>query len=128
VRCEHSENGANRLRGDVREDIPPRPTVHRRRELRGRVPFAESAYINLANDDPMNVDPGLVADVMSKSAPNFKPTPSSPALSTGATPPSDGFFGANLVPVASRAHRSSYLTWSQHDTSCRSMVGAQSIL
>jgi hypothetical protein len=52
----------------------------------------ESLYINTANMDQMNVDPGLVADAMSKTAPNFKPNPSSSALSTGATPPSDGFF------------------------------------
>lgn len=57
----------------------------------------ESAYINTAHADQINVDPGLVADAMSKTAPNFKPMPSSSALSGGATPPSDGFFDTSAT-------------------------------
>jgi hypothetical protein len=50
----------------------------------------EAAYISATNQ--MNVDPGLVADAMSKTTPNFKPNTTSSALSGGATPPADGFF------------------------------------
>jgi len=54
--------------------------------------IVESNYIDVTHNDQINVDPGLVADVMSKTAPNFMPAPSSSALSGGATPPDDGFF------------------------------------
>jgi hypothetical protein len=57
----------------------------------------ESLYINVANGDQMNVDPGLVSDAMSKTAPNFKPMATSSALSGGSTPPNDGFFDTSAT-------------------------------
>ncbi|CAN5900790.1 hypothetical protein BH11MYX3_BH11MYX3_30480 [soil metagenome] len=52
----------------------------------------ESLYISTANNDRVNVDPGLGADALSRTAPSFKPAASAAALTGGATPPNDGFF------------------------------------
>lgn len=52
----------------------------------------ESLYINAANNDLLNVDPGLPAAALNKTAPSFKLSASAAAMSGGATPPNDGFF------------------------------------
>ena len=52
----------------------------------------ESLYIDAAHNDQLDVDPGLPAGVMSKTAPSFKPGAGAVALTGGATPPNDGFF------------------------------------
>lgn len=51
----------------------------------------ESAYINAANGDQINVDPKL-SGALNRTTPSFKPDAGSPALTGGATPPNDGFF------------------------------------
>jgi hypothetical protein len=52
----------------------------------------ESLYINAANNDLINVDPGLPAAALNRAAPSFKLPASAAAMSGGATPPNDGFF------------------------------------
>jgi hypothetical protein len=59
----------------------------------------ESLYIDTAHDDRINVDPGLPAEMMSKTAPKFNLTASAAAMSGGATPPSDGFFDTSATFV-----------------------------
>jgi len=52
------------------------------------------------NVDPhnrFNVDPGFPAEVVSKSAPNFKPNAGAAALTAGVAPPSDGFFDTSAT-------------------------------
>jgi hypothetical protein len=57
----------------------------------------ESLFINAANGDVFQ-DPGLGAAALSKTAPDFKPSGTSLALTmTGATPPSDGFFDTSAT-------------------------------
>lgn len=59
----------------------------------------ESLYINAANNDRMNIDPGLSAAVTSRTAPDFKPAAAAAALTGGATPPADGFFDTTATFV-----------------------------
>jgi hypothetical protein len=57
----------------------------------------ESQYINAAHNDQIDVDPGMPAGALSKTAPNFKPNANATALSGGATPPNDGFFDTSAT-------------------------------
>jgi len=57
----------------------------------------EAAFINATNGDAFQ-DPGLGANALSKTAPDFKPSAASLALTmTGMTPPSDGFFDTSAT-------------------------------
>jgi hypothetical protein len=61
--------------------------------------FDENAYFTAAaRNNRVDVDPKLVAPY-NLTAPNFAPAAGSPALSGGATPPSDGFFDATATFV-----------------------------
>lgn len=57
----------------------------------------ETLLFSAAQHDQMGVDPGLPAEVMSKTAPNFKPKAGAAALTAGTTPPSDPFFDATAT-------------------------------
>jgi len=62
----------------------------------------ESLYIDTAHADQINVDPGLVADAMSKTAPNFKP------------PPSDGFFDVTATFIGAVGDDDWTLGWTAY--------------
>jgi hypothetical protein len=74
----------------------------------------ESLYINTTNGDQINVDPGLTVDVMSKTAPNFKPMPPSMAIGGGATPPNDGFFDATATFIGAVGDEDWTLGWTSY--------------
>jgi hypothetical protein len=64
------------------------------------VDIDEASYINNAAwSNRVNVDPGLPATMMSKTAPSFKPSAGAAVLTGGATPPNDGFFDATATFV-----------------------------
>lgn len=57
----------------------------------------ENLVFNDAAHDVMGTDPGLTADVLSKTAPSFKPKAGAAALTAGTTPPADPFFDASAT-------------------------------
>jgi hypothetical protein len=57
----------------------------------------ERDYITADRGNIINVDPELPAEALSKTAPSFRPTAGSPALTGGATPPNDGFFDTSAT-------------------------------
>jgi len=59
----------------------------------------ESVYINAANNDMINIDPGLTQAALNRSNPNFKLAAAAAALTNGATPPNDGFFDTTATFV-----------------------------
>ncbi|HEY4057384.1 MAG TPA: hypothetical protein VGM39_12290 [Kofleriaceae bacterium] len=66
----------------------------------GTTDFDASTYVYpTSGNTNLNVDPGMPASMMSKTAPTFKPNASSPALTAtnAATPPNDGFFDATAT-------------------------------
>jgi len=59
----------------------------------------ETLYIDAARNDQINVNPGIAAEHMSKTAPKFTLTATSAAMTGGATPPNDGFFDVSATFV-----------------------------
>lgn len=59
----------------------------------------ESLYITATNGNQFNVDPGIDAEYLSKTAPKFTLGASAAAMTGGATPPSDGFFDTSATFV-----------------------------
>lgn len=76
--------------------------------------IVEANYIDVAHGDQINVDPGLVADAMSKTAPNFKPMAASSALTGGATPPNDGFFDPTATFIGAIGDTDWTLGWTAY--------------
>jgi hypothetical protein len=58
----------------------------------------ETYFMNAVNNN-REIDPGMPAAAFNRSAPTFKVNDGSPALTGGATPPSDGFFDATATFV-----------------------------